>query len=90
MTKATSFLFTIFLIATAVSMMLTVGDAAVVKGANSRFASATKPGATRTNTVQRGAASSNHYRRLHDLIEKLGDNPNEDIHTNIVLNMEGI
>lgn len=31
----------------------------------------------------------NDYRRLHELLS-IGDNPNEDIRTNILLNMEGI
>jgi len=35
------------------------------------------------------AKNRNNYRRLHELLS-IGDDPNEDIRTNILLNMEGI
>ena len=67
-----------------VPLALTLAPIVVVEGARKSVHGGGIP--PRPSSTRSGI---NHFRRLHDILA-IGDDPNEDIRTNILLNMEGI
>jgi hypothetical protein len=64
---------------------VTTVDAAVAATTNSQNAAVTNH-----RRHQESSGGNSYYRHLHDILRINEDDPNQDIRTNIILNMEGL
>jgi hypothetical protein len=58
--------------------------------ATSRHGGSTSSNSHGVNRHESPARGNGYYRRLHDILHIKEDDPNQDIRTNIILNMEGL